>query len=185
MRIALFGGSFDPPHLGHVLAAVTARSRAGVDAVWVLPVARHPYGKQLAPWAQRWQLCHAAFAPLGPWISVRDAELANPSGYTFDLVTHLTATHPEHQWALIGGSDIASDLPNWHRGAELAKLVEVIAIARRGHGGDADPAAIPAISSREIRAALQAGQATEQVLPAAVLAEIRTHGWYRVAGSSP
>ena len=178
MRIALFGGSFDPPHLGHVLAAVMARSRAGVDAVWVLPVARHPYGKQLAPWAQRWALCQAAFAPLGPWISVHDDELANPSGFTFDLVTRLAAAYPGHQWRLIGGSDTAADVPNWHRGKELAQLIEVIAVPRRGQGGDADDAAIPAISSSRIRSDLAAGTSIERLVPAAVIALIRQNRWY-------
>lgn len=179
MRIALFGGSFDPPHLGHVLAAVTARSRAGVDAVWVLPVAKHPYAKPLSPWAQRWALCQAAFAPLGPWVSVRDDELANASGFTFDLVTRLAAAHPGHRWCLIGGSDTAADLPNWHRGSELASLVEVIAIPRRGQGGDADEAAIPAISSSRVRAALAAGESVNHLVPAAVAGEIARQRWYR------
>ncbi len=178
MRIALFGGSFDPPHLGHVLAAVMARSAAGVDAVWVLPVARHPYGKPLTPWQQRWDLCQAAFAALGPWISVHDDELRNPSGFTFDLVTSIAAAHPGHQWCLIGGSDTAHDLPNWHRGAELAQLVEIIAIARRGHGGDADEAALPAISSRRLRSDLAAGLAVEGRVPAAVAALIHQRHWY-------
>lgn len=178
MRIALFGGSFDPPHLGHVLAAVTARSRAGVDAVWVLPVARHPYGKQLAPWAQRWALCQAAFAPLGSWISVRDDELANSSGFTFDLVTSLAAANPGHHWCLIGGSDTATDLPNWHRGKELAQLIEVIAVPRRGQGGDHDDAAIPAISSSRIRHDLAAGTSVERLVPAAVATLIGQNHWY-------
>ena len=52
-RIALFGGSFDPPHLGHVFAAIHARVVGLVDEVWILPVANHPYGKQLSPWQQR------------------------------------------------------------------------------------------------------------------------------------
>jgi nicotinate-nucleotide adenylyltransferase len=179
MKIALFGGSFDPPHLGHVLAAVTARCRAGVDAVWVLPVAKHPYAKALSPWAQRWELCQAAFGPLGPWLELRDDELHNPSGYTFDLVTRLRAAHPQHQWALIGGSDTATDLPNWHRGNELARLIEVIAIPRRGQGGDLYPAALPAISSSRIRAALAQGEDLAGQLPDAVASLIAQRGWYR------
>ncbi len=178
MRIALFGGSFDPPHHGHVLAAVMARSRAGVDAVWVLPVARHPYAKPLTPWQQRWDLCQAAFASLGPWITVRDDELRNPSGFTFDLVSNIAAAHPGHHWYLIGGSDTAADMPNWHHGRELAQLIEVIAIPRRGQGGDADDVAIPAISSSRIRTALAAGHSVAPLVPAAVGALIQHHHWY-------
>ena len=178
MKIALFGGSFDPPHLGHVLAAVTARSIAGVDAVWVLPVANHPYAKRLSPWAQRWELCQLAFAPLGPWLEIRDDELRNPSGFTFDLVSRLKAEHPQHQWSLIGGSDTATDLVNWHRGAELAQLIEVIAIPRRGQGGDDQPAALPAISSSQVRELLATTGDAAGRLPLAVAERIREQRWY-------
>ncbi len=120
MRIALFGGSFDPPHLGHVLAATYARVMGGVDEVWVVPVARHAYAKPIAPWEQRWALCQAAFAGLG-FVRLRDDELRNPHGYTFGLLAALRSGHPGHTWFLVGGTDTAADLGNWHRGAELRR----------------------------------------------------------------
>ncbi len=179
MRIALFGGSFDPPHLGHVLAACWARSAAAVDAVWVLPVATHPYAKALSPFDRRLELCHLAFAPLGPWIAVRDDERRNPSGYSFDLVERLTVDHPGHDWLLLGGSDTARDLPNWYRGAELARRITVLAVPRRGQGGDGHPAALPAISSSRVRAALMAGHPVDDLLPAAVRERLSGTDWYR------
>ena len=178
MRIALFGGSFDPPHLGHVLAACYARVVAGVDAVWILPVVRHPYAKQLTPLAQRLELCRLAFGPLGSWSEVRSDEERNASGYTFDLIQLLSAEHPGHRWCLMGGSDTARDLPNWHRGAELAGLVEVIAVPRRAQGGDDHPAALPAISSSAVRQRLLAGAPADDLLPPAVAARIIACGWY-------
>ena len=180
MHIALFGGSFDPPHLGHVLAATYARSVAGVDAVWILPVAKHPYAKPLTPWEQRWELCLAAFTPLGPWACVRADERDNPSGFTFDLITRLRTAHPGHRFSLIGGSDTAKDLVNWHRGAELADLINVIAIPRRGQGGDAEPAALPAISSSGIRSRLATGQEIAGLVPVGVADLIVRHDWYRI-----
>jgi nicotinate-nucleotide adenylyltransferase len=178
MRIALFGGSFDPPHLGHVLAACYARVVAGVDAVWILPVVRHPYGKRLAPLAQRLELCHLAFGPLGSWAEVRREEERNPTGYTFDLIQLLRAEHPDHRWCLIGGSDTARDLPNWHRGRELAGMVEVIAVPRRAQGGDDHPAALPAISSSAVRQRLTTGARADDLLPPAVAVRIAACGWY-------
>jgi nicotinate-nucleotide adenylyltransferase len=177
MHIALFGGSFDPPHLGHVLAATWARLVGGVDAVWVLPVAKHAYGKHLSPWAQRWELCQAAFAPLG-FATLRDDELRNPEGYTITLIERLRAANPQARFSLVGGTDTSRDLINWHRGAELARLVDVIAVPRRGFD-DSHPAALPAISSTLVRERLQRGEAATELLPAAVTTLIANNGWYR------
>ncbi len=176
MRIALFGGSFDPPHLGHVLAATYAYAVAQIDAVWVLPARVHPYAKALAPYAQRRALCDAAFGRLD-FVEVRDDELANPDGYTVDLVERLAAAHPTFRWSLIGGSDTSADLHRWHRGADLVRLVDVIAVPRRGYD-DAHPAALPAISSTAVRAALAQGQGIEQMVPPAVAELIRVNCWY-------
>jgi nicotinate-nucleotide adenylyltransferase len=166
MRIALFGGSFDPPHLGHVLAASYVLATARPDALWVLPAARHPYHKPLPPLEQRLALCRLAFATL-VGVSVRDDEARNPSGFTIDLVEALARAHPGHQWLLVGGTDTAADLPKWRRGADLLKLVEVIAVPRRGYD-DAAIAAMPAISSTLIRTRRAAGDPCRDLLPAAV-----------------
>ncbi len=176
MRIALFGGSFDPPHLGHILAATYAWSVAGVDEVWVLPVAQHAYGKALSPWERRWAMCEAAFAGLG-FVRLREDERRNPGGYFFNLVTALMRDHPGHRWSLVGGTDTARDLPHWHRGGELAGLVEIIAVPRRGF--DADERALPAISSSQVRERMARGQPIDGWVPDAVARLIAGNGWYR------
>lgn len=175
MTLALFGGSFDPPHLGHLLCAAWALGM-GADEVWVLPVLRHPYGKQLSSWERRWELCRAAFAPFSR-VVVRDDELTNPGGYTYDLVAAIARSQPGRRLLLVGGSDTARDLGNWHRGAELAKLVEVLAIPRRGF--DDTPAALPAIASSRLRERLAAGDPCRDSLPTAVADLIASRGWYR------
>jgi nicotinate-nucleotide adenylyltransferase len=173
--IALFGGSFDPPHLGHVLAAGWARWCGGADQVWVLPAANHPYGKPLAPWEQRWRLCQLAFADL-PFVVLRDDERRS-TGFTIDLVERLTTEHPGHRWLLVGGTDTVRDLPQWRRGADLAKLIEVLCVPRGGH--DSHPGALPAISSSLVRERLRTGGETGGLLPRAVGDEIAAQGWYR------
>jgi nicotinate-nucleotide adenylyltransferase len=173
--IALFGGSFDPPHVGHVLAVAWARLCGGADEVWVLPAANHPYAKPLTPWEQRWRLCQLAFADL-PFARLRDDELRS-SGYTIDLVETLRRAHPSHRWLLVGGTDTARDLANWHRGGELASLVEVLCVPRGGH--DTHPGALPAISSSLVRERLRAGIPVDGLLPRAVATEIAANGWYR------
>ncbi|MBA2480936.1 MAG: nicotinate-nicotinamide nucleotide adenylyltransferase [Planctomycetes bacterium] len=176
MRIALFGGSFDPPHWGHVLAATYAYVSGRVDAVWVMPVDQHAYAKPLASWDRRWQLCEAAFQGLA-FVTVRDDERSNQGGYTFNLVTRLRAERPDVEWCLVGGSDTVEDMRRWHRGAELARLVEVIVVPRRGY--DDHPAALPEISSSAIRDLLAAGGAVQDLMPPRVWELIATNGWYR------
>jgi nicotinate-nucleotide adenylyltransferase len=176
MRVALFGGSFDPPHLGHVFAACYAKIVGGVDEVWVFPVAKHAYNKSLSPWAQRFALCQAAFADF-PFIKLRDDELRNHSGYTFDLLTRLIDIYPTHHWHLVGGSDTAQDLPNWHRGQELAKRIAVIPVPRRGY--DDHPAALPQISSTAVRERLAQQQTVQGFVTQRVAQLIEQHRWYR------
>ena len=175
MQVALFGGAFDPPHLGHVLCACWARSAGGVDAVWVLPAANHPYGKDMLAWEKRWSLCQLAFEGFG-FVEVRDDELRNPNGRTFDLVQQLSAAHPDHEWALIGGSDTREDLPNWYRGEELRDMVDIIAVPRRGF--DDNPAALPEISSTLIRERIANGEDITGLVPATVQAAIAARSLY-------
>jgi nicotinate-nucleotide adenylyltransferase len=172
--IALFGGSFDPPHLGHLYAALHARAVGRADAVWVLPSARHPYAKDLRPWEQRWELCQLAFADL-PFVELHDDE-RHSSGYTVDLVELLMRNHPGNDWMLVGGTDTAMDLPNWHRGDDLAKLIRVHAVPRGGHDGH--PGALPAISSSLVRGYLATGRPTDHLLAPPVAKLIHEHGWY-------
>lgn len=176
-RIALFGGSFDPPHLGHVLAAAYAFSVGDVDEVWVMPVAKHAYGKPLSPWKQRWELCQAAFGKLG-FVKLHDDELKNPDGYTHTLIESLHDQHPNAAWFLIGGTDTSADMVNWYRGRELLDLVEIIAVPRRGFD-KTHASAIPDISSSAIRDRLQRDQPVDDLLPAAVLQLIQKNNWYR------
>lgn len=175
-RVALFGGSFDPPHLGHVLASCYARVVAQVDEVWILPVAKHAYGKPLSPWEQRWRLCEAAFTSL-PFIRLCDDERRNAGGYTIDLIEHLRRQHPQHQWLLVGGTDTARDLPNWHRGAELITMIGIIPVPRRGY--DDHPAALPQISSSLVRERAGRQEDIADLVPPSVAELISREGWYR------
>lgn len=175
-HVAVFGGAFDPPHLGHVLAALWAKCTTTCDEIWVLPVASHPYGKALRPFAERLELCHLAFASV-QGVVVRDDELRNPQGRTFDLLHMLHLTYPATTFSLIGGTDTERDVPNWYRGTELLQITDIIAVPRRGYD-DEHPSAIPAISSTLVREHLAAGLDISDVVPAAVATLIRQRGWY-------
>jgi len=160
-----------------VLAATFAHAVGRLDEVWILPVARHAYGKPISAWERRWALCQAAFAGLG-FARLRDDELRNPEGYTWTLIQRLRVEHPTVRWALVGGTDTSRDVLNWHRGAELTAQVDIIAVPRRGFD-EADPAALPAISSSLVRGILARGEDARGLLPAGVADRIAAEAWYR------
>jgi nicotinate-nucleotide adenylyltransferase len=179
-RIGVFGGSFDPPHLGHVLAACWAMTTVALDEIWVEPVRSHPYAKDLSPWERRLTLCRLAFADL-PSVTVREDERDNPGGYTVDLLRLLAGRRPDTTWIIIGGSDTVTDLANWKDGDALATMADLLVIPRRGQGGE-EPA-LPDISSTAVRSLLARGMDASKFLPRKVMDEITRHGWYQDGGS--
>ena len=106
MEIALFGGSFDPPHVGHLLAAAYVLATEPVDELWFVPVSGHPLGKPLqAPFEHRARLAELAIAELGlprAWVSRVEEELGG-EGRTVDLLEHLHGKYPDRKWALVLG----------------------------------------------------------------------------------
>ena len=177
MHVALFGGSFNPPHLGHVLCVLYAYKIAQVDQVWILPAINHPYGKELLAWQDRWDMCVAAFAGL-EFVRLCDDELHNESGKTFDLLQQLKEKHVNNTWSFIGGTDTQNDMPQWYRGDELLQQLEIIAVPRQGFDDTSD-AALPAISSSLVRERLTAGYSVSGLLPKGVIDLIDTHKWYK------
>jgi nicotinate-nucleotide adenylyltransferase len=177
MRIAIFGGSFDPPHMGHVLCAVYAQKTAGLDEVWVLPSFEHPYGKHMLEFDKRMQMCEYAFRDLS-FVRVCNDEKHNDGGKMVNLIEQLQHRHPGNEWFLVGGTDTAQDLPNWYRGEDLQKLAALIAVPRQGFDNN-HPAALPAISSSLVRARIKAGESIEGLVPAAVIEFITVNACYR------
>lgn len=169
--IALFGGTFHPPHLGHVLCAAYVRIMHDIDEVWVLPTVRHPYNKNMPEFPLRRLWCEVAFADL-PFVTIRDDELENPTGRTWDLLDILEVKHEEHSFSLIGGSDIAKDIQNWYMGPELCERINLIPIPRGGFG---EPVSLPEISSSAIRETAIDDAWLQQALPPGVLALWRTY----------
>ncbi|MEE2829709.1 MAG: nicotinate-nicotinamide nucleotide adenylyltransferase, partial [Myxococcota bacterium] len=120
-RVGLFGGSFNPPHICHLLSSVFLLEGKTVDEVWWLPVHRHAFAKdrELAPWEQRLAMCEAA-ASCHPAVHVSDIEARlQPPSFTFDTLAALRTEHPDTDFSWVIGSDLLDDLPRWHRWTEL------------------------------------------------------------------
>ena len=116
--IALFGGSFNPPHVAHQLAVLYVLETQPIDELWFVPVFSHPFGKDLAPYEHRVAMCELVANALGPRAKVSRAEQelsSRPgfSGRTLDLVEYLAA--PERELRLVVGADILGETQKWYR----------------------------------------------------------------------
>lgn len=167
MRIAIYGGAFDPPHLAHVFTLTYLLSRADVDAVWCLPAADHAFGKRMTAYAERRALLQAVIDRIGsPRLRIDDVETES-SGRSYDTLSLLAERHPEHDFTLVIGADNLTESHRWHRFDELVARFGVIALGRPGHERALAKAAgepwcrvgptLPGISSTRLRAALRGG----------------------------
>ena len=97
MRVALFGGSFNPPHVAHQMAALYVLETAPVDALWFVPAHEHAFGKPLVAFDDRLAMCELAAAALGPRVRVSEVERAlGGRSLTLRTVRRLSEMHPEH-----------------------------------------------------------------------------------------
>jgi nicotinate-nucleotide adenylyltransferase len=180
-HIALYGGSFDPPHLGHVLSVAWTLSAADIDEVWVVPTWKHPFDKQHgAPFEARLEMCVQAFGMFRDvQISPIEQRLGGVSR-TLRTIETLGSEHPEVAFRLLVGADVLPSVDRWHRWDEITRLAPPIVIGRQGYPvPDGCPISIPDVSSTDIRKRLSIGSDLFGLVPAAVLAHIRNHGLYR------
>ncbi|MCP4572007.1 MAG: nicotinate (nicotinamide) nucleotide adenylyltransferase [bacterium] len=187
---AVLGGSFDPPHDGHVamIRRVLDDGLAGI--VHVIPAAAAPLkDAPTVPAAERLAMTELAFAVL-PGVEVDPRELSRPGpSYTIDTMRELAAGYPDDSWLLVVGGDQLDQFTQWRDHRELLELAQLVVLARRGTG-TVPPPGLPRgrlriirdfdepVSSTEIRAMLAAGRLPAQGLDPAVAAHIRDRGLY-------
>jgi nicotinate-nucleotide adenylyltransferase len=182
MRVALFGGSFNPPHVAHQLAALYVLETAPVDALWFVPAFEHAFGKPLVAFEDRLAMCELAAAALGPRVRVSDVERElGGRSLTLRTVRRLGELHPEHAFSLVIGSDLLGDVSSWYGADELVRTIPFVVVGRSGAGAAAQAPAIamPDVSSTAVRAALASGQPVDALLPRAVLDYILRKGLYK------
>jgi nicotinate-nucleotide adenylyltransferase len=180
MNVALLGGSFNPPHVGHLLAALYVRSTLPVDQVWLVPSFNHPFGKALAPFEDRVAMCEALAVDSQAWLKVSRAESqVQGEGRTIELLEWLLPRHPEHSFRWIIGSDILADLPKWKAWDRIQALVQVTVLQRAGYPSEqAIGPPIPEVSSTQIRKVLEEGREPTALVPRAVLQVIAERQLY-------
>lgn len=201
--IVLYGGTFDPVHHGHLIAARAVAEARGYRRVMLLPAARPPH-KSAATVSAEVRLAMLRLAVEGePLFEVNDMELRRhgPS-FTYDTLRALRAEHPGSEIHLIIGTDMLRDLPLWHRSKDVVRLANIIVAARPplhfevGEildnledvlGGDvaakiaANVVTTPMIeiSATDIRRRAAAGQSIRFLVPEAVRSYIEAGGLYK------
>jgi nicotinate-nucleotide adenylyltransferase len=181
LRAAVYGGSFNPPHVGHALVCGWLRWTGLVDEVWLVPVFRHAFegrqDKTLAPFPERLAWCAAMAADLGPWARVLDVEAQLPvPSYTLDTLRHLRAAHPGAALRLVVGADVLPQVGDWHGWEQIVAEFDPIIVGRQG--APRPPEApegcldFPDVSSTEVRARLLEGRPLGHLLTRSVAAAL-------------
>jgi nicotinate-nucleotide adenylyltransferase len=188
-RIGLFGGSFDPVHLGHLLVAQAAREELGLERLFFIPAAQSPFKPDSQPTsgADRMRLLRLALAGK-TWCEIDGQELERGGvSFTIDTVRDYHRRFPDAEIFYLIGGDHLQKLPSWREAEELARLAEFVVVPRPGQADVPFPKSFRGrglkgfplgVSSSEIRARIKAGQPIDHLVPAAVAEGIRAAALY-------
>ncbi len=196
-RIGLLGGTFDPPHLGHLIMASVMADALGLSRVWFVPAADPPHkqGRRITRAAQRVAMLRLAIAPDERFaLSLIDIERPGPH-YSVDMVALARQREPDARFYFLMGSDSLQDVPHWYAPERLIALCELAVLERPGYPLDltAVEEALPGITARTVpvegpgimlsatavRARVQAGESIRYLVPSAVERYIEAEGLYR------
>lgn len=203
MRLGIFGGTFDPVHTGHLVAAETAREAAALDAVMFVP-AGQPWlkdGEVIGAKQDRMRMVELATEGNGQFIA-SDMEMQRPGPtYSADTLEELLDRRPGDELFLIVGMDALGDFGRWSRPHRVLELATLVAVARPGHSGldgvhldDIRPGAsgdvvvavgpLIGVSATGVRRRLGRGVSIRYLVPRMVESYIYEHGMYGTAKAS-
>lgn len=192
-RIGIMGGTFDPIHHGHLVAASEVQDYLALDKVVFVPTGQQPFKQErvISPAEHRYLMTVIATAS-NPRFLVSRAEIERPGlTYTIDTLRQLSEEHPGAELFFITGADALSQILDWHSAAELFDLAHFVGVTRPGHV--LDDAGLPsngvslievpamAISSTDCRERVAGGLPVWYLVPDGVVQYITKHGLYREA----
>ncbi|MDQ4069906.1 MAG: nicotinate-nucleotide adenylyltransferase [Actinomycetota bacterium] len=188
-RLGIFGGTFDPVHVGHLVAALNARHVCRLDRV-LLVVANRPWQKQdrtVTPAEHRFALVEAAVAGVAGLAASRLEIDRGGETYTADTLEALAAEDPYRELFLVVGADVAAELDTWQRVDVVRRLATLVVVSRPGApttypgpGWRVEHVAIPLLdlSGSDLRARATAGLPLDFLVPSAVIDRIRALNLY-------
>jgi nicotinate-nucleotide adenylyltransferase len=200
MRIGIFGGTFDPVHLGHLILAELARDHVGLDEVWWVVAHRPPQkeGQPLTRFEARAEMVELAIAGNPAFrVEAMEKERDAPS-YTAETLSILRRRHPEHEFSLLVGGDSLAELHLWREPARIVAQASLAVMARPGSPTPSEAelrsrldlapsqqlslTVVPSpqidIASRALRQAVAAGRTIRYLVPRAVEVYIQQHRLY-------
>lgn len=130
MRLGLFGGRFDPVHVGHLMVAQSALEALGLGELWFIPAKMPPHKGAAADPEKRFEMLLLA-TNTHPQFRVSRVEIERTgASYTFDTVSEIRAQRPEDELFFITGVDAYREIASWHRARELVSSISVVALSR-------------------------------------------------------
>ena len=188
-RIGLFGGSFDPVHLGHLLVALAAREELSLDRLFFVPAAQSPFKPDRQPTSSNHRLLLLRLALAGQtWCEIDEQEVSRGGiSYTIDTVRDYRRRFPDVQLHYLIGADHVPKLPKWRDATELASLATFLVIPRPGRPDQPLPEPFTGarlegfplgLSSSQIRERVKLQLPIDHLVPAPVAEAIRNNGLY-------
>lgn len=193
-RIGLFGGTFDPIHVGHLVAAVNARHALGLDRV-ILMVANVPWqkvaGRSVTSAEDRFALVEAAVGNV-PGLEAGRLEIdRGGESYTADTLSELSEANPGAELFVVVGADVAGELSSWDRREAIQRLATLVVVNRPGagllhslDGWRVELVTVPnlEISSTDLRERAADGRPLDYLVPEAAVHCLRARGLYATGG---
>ncbi len=196
MRVGLYGGTFDPIHLGHLVLAEQCREQLQLDAVWFIPTGEPPHKPPAdrTPGRQRFEMVQLAIAGHGKF-RVLDLEIARGGvSFTVETLSQLHEQHPDAAFWWLMGADALRDFPTWRKPDRIVTLARIAAvnrggmplpestIARQRFGDRIDDVTMPAltIAASDLRQRIARQMSVRYLVPRAVEVYVEQHGLYRM-----
>jgi nicotinate-nucleotide adenylyltransferase len=189
LKIGLFGGSFDPVHVGHLLVARAAVEELGLTRLFFIPAAQSPFKPEHkpAPAPERLRLLRLALAG-NPYFEIDMQEIKRGGiSFTVDTLRDYARRLPQVELFYLIGADNVPQLPKWREAEELARLAQFVAIPRPGQAAAAFPAPFCGrtftgfpfgVSSSQVRERVKAGLPIDYLVPPPVAEAIRNNQLY-------
>lgn len=187
MKIAIYGGSFNPPHIGHELAATVILATEDVDELWFTPTYQHMMGKELLDFNHRLNMTRLISRRFGNRASVSRAEerLSKKPGFigseSINLIRDITDEWKDDEFRFVIGSDLLEHFDTWDGAEEIKQRAPLLIVPRAGYARLSTTVrqiVIPDVSSSYVRKAIQRGEDVRKLVPRDVFNYISAHHLY-------